>query len=216
MLDQLMSIVREASQEGIVNNPEVPNQYNSEVMAEAGNSLLTTLQGMMANGQASNVMSLFGSGGSNIDSNPITQMVSNNFSNSVSNKFGIPPGAAKAIAAVVIPLLISKFINRTRNANGATANGGNGGFDIQDIFNTISGGGTSGLNLPNILSKFTQRQASPGLQAGAGANPLDRDGDGDVDLADLTAAFSGVQQQPQQQNQPQGGGFFDQLKGLLG
>ena len=51
-------------------------------------------------------------------------------------------------------------------------------FDIQDIFNQLSGGRTGGLNIQNLLSRF-------------GAGNLDKDGDGDVDLMDLKAMFTG-------------------------
>ena len=161
MLDQFMNIVREASQDQIVNNPQIPNEYNQEVMQEAGNSVLSAMQSMMASGQGANLLGLFGSGGGgDLNNNPLTQMATNNFTNNVSQKLGLNPTLVKAIAAIVIPMLIKKFLSRT-NANPANAgisNGQPGGIDIQDIFNTISGGGTSGLNLPNILSRFTQRQ----------------------------------------------------------
>ena len=174
------------------------------------------MQSMMASGQGANLLGLFGSGGGgDLNNNPLTQMATNNFTNNVSQKLGLNPTLVKAIAAIVIPMLIKKFLSRT-NANPANAgisNGQPGGIDIQDIFNTISGGGTSGLNLPNILSRFTQRQQQNPPTAGASANPLDRDGDGDVDMQDLMGAFAGG---GQQQQQTPSGGFLDLLKGLRG
>ena len=65
-------------------------------------------------------------------------------------------------------------------------------FNIQDIFNQLSGGKTGGLNMENLLSRF-------------GGGKLDKDGDGDVDLKDLKSMFAG------------GGasGFMDSAKGFL-
>jgi hypothetical protein len=65
-------------------------------------------------------------------------------------------------------------------------------FDIQDIFNQLSGGKTSGFNVQNLLNRF-------------GAGNLDKDGDGDVDLKDLKAMFTG----------DGASGFLDTAKGFL-
>ena len=64
-------------------------------------------------------------------------------------------------------------------------------FDIQGIFNNLSGGSTSGFNMQALLTKFK----------GAG---LDHDGDGDTDLQDLTKMVSGG-----------GGGILDKVKGMF-
>lgn len=204
MLNELMSIVQESARPVINNNPEIPAGQEEVVMAEAGNSVVSTLQNMMASGQASQVMSLFGSNANNLQGNPVTNAITGNFVTNISKRLGISPQIAGAIAAIAIPMILKKLVNRTNDPN-------DNGLNIQDIFNTLSGNRTSGINIPDILSKFGGGNA--GNARAQSANPMDRDGDGDVDLNDLIGAFSGQQQQRQQ---PQGGGgLFDTLTGLL-
>ena len=63
-------------------------------------------------------------------------------------------------------------------------------FNIQDIFNNLSGGKTGGMDLQGMLNRF-------------GGGKLDKDGDGDVDMADLQSIFAG------------GGSMMDKVKGLF-
>ena len=51
MFEQLMEIIKTHSTETIINNPAVPNEHNETVMQEAGNSVTSTLQQMLASGQ---------------------------------------------------------------------------------------------------------------------------------------------------------------------
>ena len=207
MYQELMKIIQNASQDVIASNPEIPAGQEDAVMAEAGNSVVSTLQNMMANGQANQVLNFFGSKGNNLQGNPVTNAISGTFINNISRRLGINPQIAGAIAAVAIPLILKRFLSKTNNPQ-------DNSLDIQDIFNTISGNKTSGINLPDILSKFSGGSAA---QSNVQANPMDRDGDGDVDLNDLIGAFAGgQQQQPQQQQSPLGGGgLFDLLRGMV-
>ncbi|MEJ7677921.1 MAG: hypothetical protein WKG06_08675 [Segetibacter sp.] len=62
-------------------------------------------------------------------------------------------------------------------------------YNIQNIFNEVSGGKTDGLNVQGMKTKFKGR--------------MDKDGDGDVDLQDLKASL------------PAEGGLVDKVKGSL-
>jgi hypothetical protein len=70
-----------------------------------------------------------------------------------------------------------------------TADPADKSFDLQKIFNEVSGGKTAGLNVQAMMTK---------LKSG-----MDKDGDGDVDLQDLKAFFTGS------------GGVADKIKGLF-
>ena len=85
-------------------------------------------------------------------------------------------------------------------------------FNIQNIFNSLSGNSTSGLDIQGILSKFTGGGAANTTNTTAN-NPLDQNGDGNVDLSDITAAFSGNKTAD---NSGDGGGILNTIKGLFG
>lgn len=190
MFEQLFELIKENSQETVVNNPEIPNEQNEAVMQEAGSSITTTLQSLLAGGNAKDVLSLFNSNPGEVQSQPAMQHISGNFISGLTEKFGFSGSQASGLATSLLPTILGKFIGKTNDPS-------DNSFNIQDIFNKLSNNGTSGMNIPGMLSKF----------AGGG---LDKDGDGDVDLNDLTAAFSGGGQQSG------GGGLLDSLKGMLG
>lgn len=195
MFEELMNLIKDNSQEAVVNNPDVPNEQNEAVMQEAGVSITSTLQSMLAGGQAKEVLGLFNSSESDIQSQPAMQQISGNFMSGLTEKFGLNGQQAGSIAGSLLPNILGKLVNKTNNPNDSS-------FNIQDIFNSLSNNGTSGMNIPGMLSKLT---------SGGG---LDRDGDGDVDFNDLTAAFSGMGQAGSG-NAP-GGGMLDKLKGMFG
>ena len=100
------------------------------------------------------------------------------------NKFGLDQSAASGIANKLVPIVMQNMVQKTNDPNDSS-------FDIQGIFNSLSGGSTSGFNIQALLNKFK----------GAG---LDQDGDGDTDLQDLTKMVSGG-----------AGGILDKIKGMF-
>ncbi len=207
MFEQLLDLVKGHSQESIVNNPDVPNEHNEAVQQEATSSIMSTLQGMLGSGGngAAQVLNLFNqsNSGADINSHPVAQSMSSNLSGNLMSKFGIGGNQASGIVSMLLPMVLNKLIGGASNNN--NSNAGGGGLNIQSIFNSLSGGKTGGMDIGSLVSQF-------------GGNALDRNHDGRVDLADLTAAFSGggQQQQQQQQQQSGGGGILDALTGLLG
>lgn len=199
MLDELLNLIKQNSQQAIVENPAVPNEQNNAVMQETGNSIISSLQSMLSGGKAADVLSLFGGQGGNVSDHPVTQNISGNLISNLMSKFGLNNQQAGGIASSILPMVLSKLVHKTNDPNDNSLN-------IQGIFNSLSGGNTSGLDIQGILSKFTGGNAT----AGAGSNPLDKNNDGKVDLSDITAAFSG------NSGQGGGGGILDSLKGLFG
>ena len=206
MFDELLNLVKGNSQEAIVNNPDVPNEQNEAVQAEATSSIMSTLQGMLASGGASQVLNLFNQSNQNneaVQSHPVAQSMSTNLVSTLMSKFGIGGNQAGGIASMLIPMVLSKLVS-----GGGQQQQQSGGLNIQSIFNSLSGGKTGGMDISSLVSQF-------------GGNALDKNNDGKVDLADLTAAFSGGENnnnQPQNNNNQQsgGGGILDTLSGLLG
>lgn len=94
---------------------------------------------------------------------PAAQQMESNFATNIMQKFGINPAAAGGIAATLIPSILSMLRGQAGQA---------GGFNIQQLIQQLGNG-----NVASTLSGI-------GVKMG-----LDKDGDGDVDLSDLTRMF---------------------------
>jgi hypothetical protein len=96
MLKELFDLVKGEATDTVINNPDVPNQYNNDVVAEATNTVASGLRNLVAGGGVQNVLSLFG-GNTNkksLLSNPIVSMMMGHFASKLMNKFrnGYKPG----------------------------------------------------------------------------------------------------------------------------
>ena len=168
MLEQLNQIIRQFGQNAVVDNAEVPNQYNEGVMQEAQNAIFSGLQNMAGNGQTQQLTDFLQNPNAIDQSNPAVQNISNNFLGGITEKFGISKQTAMQIAAMLIPLVLSQLSKRTNDPN------------------------DNGFSLPDIIGSLTGGQQQPQAQQGGGSilsqlgkSFLDKDKDGDVDLNDL-------------------------------
>lgn len=185
MLDNLLNLVKQHAGSSIINNPAVPNEKNEEAVTVAGQSITGGLQQLISQGGLKQVLAMF-SGKEEINSaNPAVQQVSGNVAQNLMDKLGLDQQQAGSVAGGLVPDVLKNLVNKTNDPNDSS-------FDIQSIFNSLSGGSTSGMNVQGLLNKFK--------------GGLDQDGDGDVDLQDLTAAFSG---------KGGSGGVIDKIKGLF-
>ena len=184
MLENLINLVKQHAGDAVINNPAVPNEQNDAVVSEASNSIISGLQNAVSGGNVKDVLSLF-SGNQPVTSNGLTQNIQGNFIQNLVGKFGLDQSQAGGIASSLIPMVLQNLVHKTNDPN-------DGSFNIQNIFNSLSGGGSSGLNIEGLMNKF---------KGGA----FDKDGDGDTDLNDVVAAFSGGK----------GGGILDTVKGLF-
>ncbi|HRO45969.1 hypothetical protein [Agriterribacter sp.] len=188
MLDNLLNLVKQYAGDAIASNPAIPNEKNDEVIAEASNSITGGLQGLLSQGGLKDVLKMFGGQGEGIENSQVTRQISGGFVQNLMDKFGLDNQSAGNIAGSVIPGVLSSLVQKTNDAN-------DNSFDIQSLFNNLSGGKTSGINLQDLLSK---------VKGGA----LDLDGDGDTDLQDLLLLFN--------KGGNSGGGLMDKVKGFFG
>jgi len=169
MLSKIFDLVRDNAQNAVVQNPSIPDDRNDEAIKAGGASIISTLQSALASGRLNDVLGYFKSGGAG--NSPLVGEAVSNYSSELKNKFGIDDRQAGDLASKVIPGTMTQFANKTSDPD-------DHGFDIQQIFDELSGGRTKGLDLKNLLSRF-------------GLGNLDKDGDGDVDLKDLKNIFGG-------------------------
>lgn len=164
MLEQLQSLIRETGLSSVVQNRDVPDEHNEAVMQEAQHSILSGLQHM----DMSQISQLIQQGGAAGSSEAATGMTSR-FAGNIAEKFGINANIAQTIGASLIPSVLGKFFNKANDPNDNSLN-------LQDILGSLTGSTNSG-NIQNTISSI-------GSKFG-----LDKDGDGDVDLNDITKIF---------------------------
>ena len=182
MLENLINLVRQNAGSAVINNPAVPNEKNEEAVQTASGSILSTLQNALSGGKITDVLGYFKNGKSG--SPEIVQQATDNYANDLQNKIGLNPQEATKIANDVVPQTMDQLAAKTADPS-------DNSFNIQDIFNKLSGGKTGGMNIQSMLNKF-------------GGGKLDKDGDGDVDLQDLKSMFAGGT-----------GGMMDKVKGMF-
>lgn len=181
MLDNLINLVRQNAGDAVINNPAIPNEKNEAAVQSAGSSILATLQNALSGGRLNDVLGFFKNGDSG--SSEIVQEATGNYAQDLQNKLGLDPTEAQSVANKVVPQTMNQLASKTTDPNDTS-------FNIQDIFNKLSGGKTGGFDVQAMLNRF-------------GGGKMDKDGDGDVDFQDLKSMFSG------------GGSIVDKVKGFF-
>ena len=207
MLEELFNLVKGAAGETVINNPDVPNEHNNEVIAEATNTVASGLRNMVAGGGLQNILSLFGGNNGqqnskSLLSNPIVNMMIGHFAGKLMSKFNLGGSQANNVATNLIPSVISNLVNNTNDPN-------NSGFSLDKLLQSITGGqstqvvqqqqasGDSGFSFQNLISQFS----GGGGQSGSGG------------LMDIVSQLAGGAQSQQQQNGS--GGLMDLIKGFI-
>ena len=170
MFEQLTQLVQQFGKDAVVKNDAVPNEQNEAVMQEASNSIVDGLKNMAAQGNLSDLSSLFQGNNASNTSNPVVQKLTEQLTGNLGEKFGLSSDAASGVAGSLIPKVLGSLVGNAKDPN-------HKGFEVADIVNAISGGnGNAGLM--EAVSKY-------GGQFG-----LDQNADGKVDMSDAMAAVS--------------------------
>jgi Bacterial protein of unknown function (DUF937) len=166
MLEQLMGLIQDHSQDAIVNNPAIPNEHNNSAMetimgaitggmqqhAQSGAGGLAGLAGLLG-GQS-------GTSGGGLMSNPIVQGIEQQAVSALMAKFGLGGGAAAGIVSQILPNVMGSMINKTNDPN-------NSAFGMSDIMNVMADGKVDMNDIMGVASKFMgggqQAQGGGGL-----------------------------------------------------
>ena len=210
MLDNLTDLVKGLAGDAVVNNPDIPNEKNNEVVAEATHTVASGLQNMVAGGGLQNIISMFSGGGqqssaSSLMNNPTVNMMIGHFASKLMSKFGLNSSQAGNVSTSLIPNVISGLINKTNDPN-------NSSFTLDNLLHSLTGGqstqvaqeqqasGDTGFSFQNLISKFT----------GGGSGGSSTGGGG---LMDIVSKITGGAQNAQQQQG--GGGLMNMIQGFF-
>ena len=194
MLKELFNLVKGLSTDTVINNPDVPNEHNDEVVAEATNTVASGFRNIVAGGGVQSLLNLFGGGGSDkksLLSNPIVSMMMGHFANKLMSKFGLNTSQANNVSGNLIPNVLSSLINKTNDPNDS-------GFSLEKLLGSITGNKSestdqnAGGGIGDILKQFT------GGGTGGGG------------VLDIIKGLAGGAQQQQQKN----GSLLDLIKGF--
>ena len=202
MLKELFDLVKGNATESVINNPDVPNEHNDEVVAEATNTVASGLRNVVAGGGLQSLLSLFGGGADkkSLLSNPIVSMMMGHFAGKLMNKFSMNNSQANSLSGSLIPNVLESLINKTNDPNDS-------GFSLEKLLASITGNAGGGVagdqnsgggGLGDLLKQFT----GGGQASGGGGG-----------LLDIVKSLAGGAQQQQQQNG--GGGLLDLIKGFI-
>jgi hypothetical protein len=182
MFENLINLVRQNAGDAVISNPSIPNEKNEAAVETAGSSIMATLKNALAGGRLNDVLGFFKNGRQG--SPELVQEATDKYAQDLQNNLGLAPAEANKAAADLVPQTMQQLATKTADPSDKS-------FNIQDIFNKLSGNKTSGFNMQEMLNKFT-------------GGKLDKDADGDVDFKDLKSVFAGG-----------GGGVIDKVKGMF-
>ena len=174
MLEELFNLVKNVAGESASNSTEIAPDQQTEVVAEATNTVASGLRNIVAGGGIQSLISLLRGnnqqqGKSSLLSNPIVSMMIGHFAGKLMNKMNIGNAQASSIANSLIPGVISSLIGNINDS-------GNSAFSIENLLKSITGGQTEQVaqqnpqfNITNLINQFTgvgngqQQQQSPGI-----------------------------------------------------
>jgi hypothetical protein len=218
MLEQIAQLVKQYGQDAVVNNPDIPNENNNAVMAEATKTITSGMQNLMAGGGLENIISMFtggGNAGSNnqqssgiggLLKNPVVTMMIGHFISKLTGKFNMSPAQANQVSTNLIPNVLNDLIGKTTSTEPQ-----NSGFNLNDLIGSLTGGGgnaapaeggSKGFDFQGLLNQFTG-----GGSAGNGG--------GGFDLQDIISQVTKGAQQNRAQEKQGGGGIGDLIKGFF-
>ena len=195
MLKELFDLVKGEATETVINNPDVPNQYNNDVVAEATNTVASGLRNVVAGGGVQNVVSMFG-GNTNkksLLSNPIVSMMMGHFASKLMNKFRMGPSQANNLSGNLIPNVLGTLINKSNDPNDSA-------FSLEKLLASITGGRSNEVTSQSGGLGGLLKQFNGGGQSNGGGG-----------LLDIVKTLAGGAQEQQQRN---GGSLLDLIKGF--
>lgn len=203
MLEQLLKIVQESSQQQVVQNEQVPNELNSQVQEVISDTIQSGLSSVLSGGNIGSVLELFSSGAKQqkVEGNPITNMIMDQVGNVIAQKFNLSPEIGKMIASSVVPAVMTGFAQKVADPQ-------DNSIDMNSVMGVLLGGGSkeeapaqvadSGINFNDLLQDLTTGKKSTN------------------DLADLAGTLLGSRASAGAKEQTGADGLLGALGKMLG
>jgi hypothetical protein len=147
MLENLLKLVKENAGEAIINNPAIPNEKNDAAIEVATNALFKGLQKAAGGSGVGTLQNLF-QNESNVASSPVVKKLSSSVSGELMKKFGLNKGVASGIVAMLIPIVMSKLVQKTNDP-------ADNSFNLDGILGSLLGNQAKAGGLLDILKKLT-------------------------------------------------------------
>ena len=216
MLEQISELVKQYGQKTVVENPDVPNEVNNAVLAEATNTITGGMQNMLSGGGLQDIISMFtgsdgnkqgnsqNSGIGGLLKNPMVSMMIGHLVSKLVGKFKMSPAQASSISNNLIPDVLNGLVTKTKSNDPS-----DDAFDLNDLIGSLTGGntataesGSGGFNFQDLLNKFTRGDGNS------------KNGDG-FNLQDIIGQVTQGAQKKQEQQSKSGGGITDLIKGFF-
>lgn len=171
MLEQLMGLIKDHSQDAIVNNPAIPNEHNNDAMQTILGAITGGMQQQVQSGQggmaglAGLLGGQSGTSGGGLMSNPIVSGIAQQAISGLMSKFGIGNGAASGIVSQVLPGVMGSMISKTNDPHDSS-------FNMADIMGVMSDGKVDMNDIMNIAGKFMGGGGQQQKQSGGGLGGL--------------------------------------------
>ncbi|RVT77332.1 hypothetical protein EOD40_05830 [Flavobacterium sufflavum] len=132
MLDQLEQLAKEFGADAVIKNEAIPNEQNEAVLKETSSSIFSSLQKIAAKGDLSEIVGLLQGKDINED-NPAVQEITNQVSNSLTEKLGLSSDTAHSTATTMIPQILNSLITKANDPKDKS-------FSVSDLLNSLTGG----------------------------------------------------------------------------
>lgn len=157
MLDQLLTLIQDQSQDAVVNNPAIPNENNGAVINTLVGSITNGFQEQIQSGNVAGLMGLLSGKagqGNSLLSNPIVAGIAQSAISSLTQKLGLNQGVAGSVVSSVLPGVLGSLIGKISNSSdnsldfnsvlggllGNTNSSQSGGFDLNQIGYALADG----------------------------------------------------------------------------
>lgn len=143
MMDKIKSIVREFSEDAIVNNPVIPNDKNETAIDTTAASLVEHIKGEASMGNVNSLIDIFRKD-DDPALNPSVSRVSTGVAGDLAKKLGIDNAAAMGVVNKIIPPIINEIRSKAKDPNDKE-------FNVQTLMNSFGKGGNLMNSVKNMF-----------------------------------------------------------------